>query len=287
MRARRAVAGSKARLAVLRRRAAGLARVCLILGLPVVAAECTVSEEDERVFGEYEAAQVDSLLPLVDDTVITRFVTELGRALTATTSRADLDWRFTVVNTSEVNAFALPGGFVYLTRGLLETVDRFDQLAGVMGHEIGHVALRHSVEQLEKSAQRDVALVLLCTLTRACDTWGRVVAVQVGADALTAQYSQHDEAEADSLSVLITTRAGIDPEGIATFFEMMLAQRTEQATPIEAFFASHPTDQARTTAVRRQIAALGQLPAELVRDTPEFHAIQARLRAMPAPPEME
>ena len=287
MQARRAVAGAKARLAVLRRRAAGLARVWLILGLSAVAAVCTVSEEEERVLGEYEAAQVDSLLPLVDDTVITRFVTELGRALTATTSRADLDWRFTVVNTAEVNAFALPGGFIYVTRGLIETVDRFDQLAGVMGHEIGHVALRHSVEQLERSAQRDVALILLCTLTRACDTRGRVVAVQVGADALTAQYSQHDEAEADSLSVLITTRAGIDPEGIAAFFELLLAQQTEQPTRIEAFFSTHPTDQARIRAVRRQIAALGQLPAALVRDTPEFHAVRARLGAMPAPPETE
>ena len=259
--------------------------VCLTSGLLAVAAACTVSEEDERAYGEYEAAQVDSLLPLVDDTVITRFVTELGRSLTATTSRADLDWRFTVVNTSEVNAFALPGGFVYVNRGLIETVDGLDQLAGVMGHEIGHVALRHSVQQLEKEAQRDVALVLLCTLTRACDTMGRVVALQVGADALTAQYSQHDEAEADSLAVVITSRAGIDPEGIWAFFEKLLSQRTEQPTPIDAFFATHPTDQARITAVRRQIAAVGQLPAGLLRDTPEFHAIQARLRAMPAPPQ--
>ena len=261
-------------------------RLCLMLGMAGMAA-CSVSEEDERMYGEYSAAEVDSSVPIVRDTAVSRFVSELGRSLAATTSRAELDWRFTVVNSSEVNAFALPGGFIYVTRGLIETADRFDQLAGVMAHEVSHVALRHSVEQLKKEAQRDVGLVLLCTLTRACRGPGGAIAVQVGADAVAAQYSQHDEAAADSLAVVIAPKAGFDPEGIAGFFTKLLAERTGQPTPIEAFFATHPTDQARIVAVRRQIAALGSLPPGLVRDTPEFHAIQARLRAMAPPPQPE
>lgn len=264
-----------------------VAALCILLSAVVVTDGCrvSVSEEDERAVGEYEAAQVDSMLPLVRDSALTEFVSELGRSLAATTPRADLDWRFAVVNTAEVNAFALPGGFVYVTRGLIETVDHFDQLAGVMGHEVAHVVLRHSVKQLEAEAERDLGLVLLCTLTRACSTVGGAIAVQVGADALTAQYSQADEAEADSLAVLISARAGVDPEGIPAFFEKLLSQRTAEPTPIEAFFATHPTDRARVTAVRRQISALGPLSGELVRDTPEFDTAQARLRTMPPPPE--
>ena len=257
----------------------GLSAVTLAL-----AAACSVSEEDERVIGAYEAAQADSQLPIVRDSVITAYVATVGRSMASRTSRATLDWHYTVVNTSEMNAFALPGGFVYVTRGLIEHSDRFDELAGVMGHEIGHVVRRHSVKQLEKAGKRELALVLLCTLTRACRTLGGAIAVQVGADAATAQYSQHDEAEADSEAVVITLRAGIDPEGLPNFLGKMLEERTERPTPIDAFFATHPTDEARIAALRRQTAALGPAARGLLQDTPEFHAVRDRLRSLPPPP---
>ena len=120
------------------------------------------------------------------------------------TSRADLEWHFKVVNSPEVNAFALPGGFVYVNRGVIEQADRLDELAGIMGHEIGHVVRRHGVEQMQKRQRGEVGLVLLCTLTSACRTIGGRVAVDVGANALAARYSQHDEAQADSEGVLNT-----------------------------------------------------------------------------------
>ena len=117
------------------------------------------------------------------------------------TSRADLDWHFAVVNSSEVNAFALPAGFIYVNRGAIEQADREDELAGIMGHEIGHVVRRHAVEQLQKREGADVALVMLCTLTRACATASGRVAIGVGANAVAARYSQRDEAQADSEGV--------------------------------------------------------------------------------------
>lgn len=245
---------------------------------------CSVSESDERELGAYEAAYIDSTAPLIQDTAITRYVETLGRSLTSRTSRADLDWRYRVVNTSVVNAMALPGGFVYVTRGLLEQSGQMDELAGVMGHEIGHVVRHHSINQMKEQGKRGVALLMLCTLTRACATPGGAIAVRVGADASSAQYSQHDESEADSAAVMITVAAGIDPEGLPAFLGTVLARRTEQPTVIDAFFASHPTDEARISALRRQIAGLRPLPGDLRRDTPEFHAIQARIRALPPPP---
>jgi len=153
-----------------------------------------------------------------------------------------------------------------------------------MGHEIGHVVRRHSVDQLQKAAKRDVGVVLLCTLTRACHTLGGAIAVQVGADGMTARYSQRDEMEADSEAVINTVRAGFDPEGLPAFLQWMLEQRTDQPTPIDAFFATHPTDQARIAALERQIGRAGRSPhGALARDTPEFQSLRQHLRALPPP----
>jgi predicted Zn-dependent protease len=182
---------------------------------------------------------------------------------------------------------ALPGGFLYVTRSLIEQSDSLDEVAGVMAHEIGHVVRRHSVKQMHEKKKQDVALLMLCTLTRACSTVGGAIAVQVGADAATAQYSQQDESEADSMAVVITSQAGIDPDGLPVFLQKMLEQRSEQPTPLDAFFASHPTDERRISALRRQIAALGELAGQrLIRDAPEFHSVQERLRALPPPPPL-
>jgi predicted Zn-dependent protease len=257
----------------------------LAAGALVLTVACQVSEGDERALGEEQATYLDSTLALISDTTITGYVTTLGLSLASTTSRADLDWRFAVVNASAVNAFAIPGGFVYVTRGLIEQSDRLEELAGVMAHEVAHVDRRHSVAQLERAGRRDVALLLLCTLTGACDTLGGAIALDVGADAVTAQYSQRDESEADEEGVRIAVRAGIDPGGLPIFLEKVLAQRTDQPTPLDAFFATHPTDEKRIAALRRQIAELDlSRTGTLVRDKPEFHAIQERLRALPEPP---
>jgi predicted Zn-dependent protease len=257
--------------------------VCTALVSLSVATGCSVSPEQERQLGAADAARVDSQLPLIRDTAIDRFVTALGESMAKRTSRANLDWRFSVVNSPEVNAFAVPGGFIYVNRGAIEQADRLDELAGIMGHEIGHVVRRHSVKQIEQAAKRDVGIVALCTLTTACRTIGGRAAIRIGADARSAHYSQHDEAEADSEGVVNTTRAGIDPEGLPSFFQKLLDKRAQQPTAFESFFSTHPTDQSRVAATRKQIAAQGVAGKDLMRDTPEFHAIQARVRAMPPP----
>lgn len=268
-----------------RQRIMRLAPVCFALGTFLMPLACTVSEREERDIGGSEAASIDSQVPIVDDTAITQFVTRLGRSLTSRTDRADLDWRFTVVNAWPVNAFALPGGYVYVTRGLIEQSDRLEELAGVMAHEVSHVARRHSAKQMQEGRKQDVGVVLLCTLTGLCRTIGGAIAVQLGTEAQTAQYSQRQEAEADSVGVIVTRRAGIDPEGLPAFLEKVLAQREAEPTFLEAFFASHPTDESRIAALRRQIAARGpSTDAPLIRDTPEFQAFRDRVRALPLPP---
>ena len=247
---------------------------------------CGISQDQEIALGAADAAKADSQLPIIHDSVITNYVARLGRSMATRTSRGDLDWHFSVVNSSEVNAFALPAGFIYVNRGAIEQADREDQLAGIMGHEIGHVVRRHAVEQLQKRQGADAAIVLLCTLTRTCATAAGRVAVGVGANAMAAHYSQLDEAQADSEGVVNTLRAGIDPEGLPSFFEKLLTLQQQQPTAVEQFFSTHPTDQSRVAATRAQIAALGLHPDQpLRRDSPEFQAIRARTHALPpAPP---
>jgi predicted Zn-dependent protease len=260
--------------------------VCAMIVAVAMVGACTVSPEQEQAIGASDAAKIDSEMPLIRDSVVEQFVSALGKSMAAKTSRADLDWHFSVVNSPEVNAFALPGGFIYVNRGAIEQADRLDELAGIMGHEIGHVVRRHSVKQIEQAEKGQVAVVLLCTLTHACRTIGGRLAIRIGADAQSAHYSQHDEAEADSEGVVNTVRAGIDPEGLPTFFQKLLDERAQRPTAVESFFSTHPTDQSRVTATRAQIAALPPVPAQnLMRDRPDFHDIQARVKAIPPPPK--
>jgi predicted Zn-dependent protease len=260
------------------------ARAFFVLG-PLVIGACGISQDQEISLGAEDAARADSQLAIVHDTAINQYVGRLGRSMALQTSRSDLDWHFTVVNSPEVNAFALPGGFIYVNRGAIEQADREDELAGIIGHEIGHVVRRHAVEQLQKREKGDVALIMLCTLTRVCATIGGRVAVGVGANAVAAHYSQHDEAEADSEGVMNTLHAGIDPEGLPSFFEKLLQLQKQQPTAVGAFFSTHPTDQSRVAATRAQIAGLAEArTSALRRDDPEFHVIQARTRSLPAAP---
>jgi len=257
--------------------------VALATGFAMVA--CSVSEDQEVAMGRADAAHVDSVLPIVHDSLVDRFITTLGQSMASRTSRSGLEWHFAVVNSAEVNAFALPGGYIYVNRGAIEQAERFDELAGVMGHEIGHVVRRHSVDQLQKRERQDLGLLMLCTLTRICHTIGGQVLVGVSADAMTARYSRLDEAQADSEGVVNTVRAGIDPEGLPSFFEALLDKQRSEPSAVDAFFSTHPTDQARISGTRRQIAELTPRPeSTLIRDTPEFHAIQAQVRAWPRPP---
>ncbi len=266
-----------------RRSATALRGALLVAALAAVAA-CSVSSDQEAELGRRNAEQVAAQLPIVDDPEVNAYVTALGDSLASHTSRADLDWHFAVVNSPEVNAFALPGGYVYVNRGLIERAARLDELAGTLGHEIGHVVRRHSVQQMTEQAKARVGLSLVCTLTRVCESHASQVAIDVAGSAYFARHSRKDEAEADSEGVLNVVRAGIDPDGIPELFEVLIRERRTQPLRVEAFFASHPLEEDRIDATRREIAAL---PEESLRglrtDTPAYQAFRARVAALPAP----
>ena len=221
--------------------------------LSVTTTACAVSEDEERALGAEAAAQVDREMPFVAD--------------------------------PDINAFALPGGFVYVNRGLIERAGTASELAGVLGHEIGHVVLRHSAERIEKAQKTNVGVSVVCGLTNLCSSEAARVAINVGGAALFARFSRQDEFEADSAAVGITTRAGFDPNGIATMFSKLLRERERQPDIVSGWFGSHPLEEDRIAAVQRIIAASPRPDgARLRSDDEAFRAIQARVRALPPPP---
>jgi beta-barrel assembly-enhancing protease len=263
------------------------ARACAgAFALGLLALGCEVSQDEEVQLGRRNAEQVDAQLPLVRDPVATNYVQQLGTSIARTTQRSDLDWRFRIIDSREVNAFALPGGFIYVNRGLIERAAQLDELAGVLGHEIGHVVQRHSVRQMEKQTKTGVAVELGCRLTDLCSSEVARAAIQVGGAALFARYSRQDEAEADSVALRFVIDAGIDPRGIPALFEKLIEERRRSPMRIEGFFASHPLEEDRIAATQRDIAELDPSVFQGLRqDDPSYQAFKAHLATLPRAPE--
>src|SRR2546423_1479345 len=116
----------------------------LMLACAGVLVCCSVSQDQEVELGQENAAQINAQLPIVHDAAVVSYIQSLGESIASKTSRSDLDWHFYVVNTRQINAFALPGGFVYVDRGLIESTDRLDELTGTLGPENGHRVERHA-----------------------------------------------------------------------------------------------------------------------------------------------
>lgn len=254
----------------------------LIAALLLVVSACSVSQDEEVALGHENAAEINAQLPIVTDPAISSYIQDLGESIAKTTSRSDLDWHFYVVNTKQVNAFALPGGYVYVNRGLIESADRLDELTGTLGHEIGHVIQRHSVKQMQNARKANIGVALLCTLTNICNTGVANVAIQVGGTAFFARYSRLDELQADSEAVVNVMRAGYDPEGIPDLFQALLKEREYQPTIVDGWFASHPLEESRIHRAKELIDQLTQGPSRtLIVDTPGFQAFKQRVSALP------
>jgi len=248
-------------------------------------ASCAVSQQQEVALGADTAAQVSAQLPLIKDAAVVKYITALGMQLAQVTDTRALDWHFTVVDSKEVNAFAVPGGWVYVNRGLIERATNMSELAGVLAHEIGHVTRRHTVQQMQQAGGANLGLSLLCTLTKVCESGASQAAIGVGGSALFAKFSRNDEAEADAEGVATTVKAGISPLGIPAMFRILLSERQRNPGALDAFFASHPLEEDRITATEAQIAAYPASQIQrLTKDTNAFQSFRRRLLALPPSP---
>lgn len=257
----------------------------LLVAACLAASACGVSDEQEKAIGAATSAQIERELPLVTDADVTAYITALGERLARASGDAARDWRFRVVDAELVNAFAVPGGYVYINRGLIARAATLAQLAGVMGHEVAHVTLRHSAEQLEKTQKTNVGVTIVCMLTNICESEAARVAINVGGAALFARFSRADELEADSAAVHIVTRAGMDPRGVPGMFERLLEDRRQRPDVVQGWFASHPLEEDRIAALERIIAARDRAMLEgLVRDDPSYQEFRRRLAELPPSP---
>ena len=262
-------------------------RTCSVIGLVllVAAGGCSVSEDQEKAIGQDAAAQVEREAPMISEPAVSEYVKRLGTALATKSDDRDREWHFRIVDAEVVNAFALPGGYVYVNRGLIEHAGSTSELAGVLGHEIAHVLLRHSAEQIEKAQKTNLGVSVVCGLTNICSSDAARVAINVGGAALFARFSRRDELEADSAAVGVLVRAGYDPQGIATMFAKLLETREQRPDLVASWFASHPLEEDRIAAVTRVIRSTPGADAPgLIKDDRAFHEFQARVHALPPSP---
>lgn len=265
-----------------RRRLLRLVTPLLVLAGSGVATGCAITTQREVEMGDSFAEQVNRQLPLVRELEIVRYVNVLGDSLARIADDRALRWRFYVVDSREVNAFAAPGGHVWVNRGLIERTTNMSQLAGVLAHEIGHVTQRHSVKQMQAAQRANVGLTLACILTNVCDYDVTNTAVQLGGGALFAKFSRDDEAESDQVAVQYLVRAGIDPRGIPQMFRILLKEREERPTGLSTWFSTHPLEEDRVRATEAEIARLpaGTLTG-LRADSERFQQFRRRVLSLP------
>ena len=261
------------------------AAIGAIVAVVTASSSCAISTQNEVDLGNTYAAQIDTQLPIIRDAQVVNYVTALGNELARVADNRGLAWHFTVVDAREVNAFAVPGGWIYVNRGLIARAQTMNQLAGVLAHEIGHVTRRHTVQQMQQSDQANAGVMVLCTLTAVCNSGLGQAAISVGGTALFAKFSRQDESEADADGVQTTVKAGIDPRGIPAMFRILLNERQSNPSALEGFFATHPLEEARITATTQQINTYSAAQLRGLRvDSEAFQQMKRRLASLPPSP---
>lgn len=256
----------------------------LVAGTAGLAA-CGVSQQQEIEMGRQYAAEINRQLPIVDDPQIHRYINQLGNRIQRQPGARDIPYTFYVVNIEQLNAFAVPGGFVYINRGLIEATDNLSELAGVVAHEIGHVEARHSAEMIERlqAAQAGVAIASILLGGQPQGVAG--AAVDIGAQAYFASHSREAENEADAIAVRLLPQAGIDPAGLVTFFKQLMSEQQRSPSTVEQWFSTHPLTEERIAHVRELIRELPpQQTANLQVTSSEFLTFREQVSRLPAPP---
>jgi len=233
-----------------------------------------ISIEEEWQLGQQLSQDVARQVRLNNDPAINAYVQQMGQRIVSQTPDPfnKLPWQFHVVDDPAINAFAIPGGHVYVNTGLIAASENASMLAGVMAHEISHVVARHSTEQIS----RQYGLSILASLVLGQNpNMLAEIAAQIVAGGAFARFSREAEREADELGIQAMFRAGYDPRGMAAMFRVLQAKQQSQPGRVEQFFATHPTTEERIRDSERRAAALGQRP-DMITDEPQFQQIRQR-----------
>jgi beta-barrel assembly-enhancing protease len=265
-------------------------RLCrdLLIASSTLAA-CTdtssIGIEEEREMGLAVAEQAAREMPLLQDEPVVRFVRELGAHIVGRADTTGRGYEFRVIDSEMPNAFAIPGGFIFVNRGILERAESASELAGVLAHEIGHVVERHGLEQMAKAQNTNVIVSLVYVLLGRAPGGAEQVALQVAGSAWMAKHSREAEREADRVAVVYLARAGLNPHGMPQFFQRLLDEDRTNPNELLAWFSTHPVTEDRIADTEAMIAQLSPDAVErAATDLPQFSQMQRRLASLPAPP---
>jgi len=236
------------------------------------------SLETEIRMGREYAQKIDSTVKLVQDPAITEYVNRVGQNLVRN-SDAKVPFTIKVIDASEVNAFALPGGFMYVNSGLLLATDEEAELAGVMAHEIAHVAARHGVRQMTRANFANIASIPLIFVGGGVGyaAWS---AAGIGVPMTFMKFSRGFEEEADYLGLQYMYKTGYDPQSFMSFFEKIQAKEKIKPGTMSKIFASHPSIESRIAKTQKQIDTKLPWSAQYVVTRSEFDEVRTRVAAV-------
>jgi len=240
-----------------------------------------ISVPQEIAIGRAENAQLRKQMKEVRDPQVTAYVTRLGQRLAAAAPGAKYPYSFQVADASEINAFSLPGGPVWINRGVLRAAGSESQVAGALAHEIAHIAQRHAADQLTKTLLANWSLGLLGAMLGNVGGAGTAQAAgAMMANGVFLKFSRDDEREADRVGLDIMTKAGWDPRGMIDLFDVLRRESKRDPGAVEVFFSTHPSPEDRIAQLSAAAARLRRRAAparQPVRDTAAFRAVRARL----------
>ena len=236
------------------------------------------SIEKQVQMGKQFAAQVESSVKLINDPVITEYVNRVGQNLVRN-SDAKVPFTIKVIDSDEVNAFALPGGFFYVNSGLILAADNESELAGVMAHEIAHVAACHAAREQTRGQLASLATIPLIFVGGGIG-YGVYNAASIALPMTFLRFSRNFEAEADYLGMQYMYKSGYDPQSFIAFFEKLKAQEKKKPGFLSKAFSTHPQTPDRIKMSQEEIGHLLPPRQEYIEDTSEFEDVKARLAAV-------
>ncbi len=244
------------------------------------------SPQQDVELGRRAAGEVEKTVQLCNDPKVDAYLTNLGMKLVEQlkTGGVEYPWEFHCVNDKAINAYALPGGFVFINRGTIEAADYEAELAGVMAHELSHVALRHGTNQATKAQYAQLGTGILGVAGGIFGGTAGAAAAGVGqfaAGSILLKYSRGAETQADVMGTQVLYDAGYDPRAMAAFFEKLGAESAGKNPP--EFFSDHPNPDHRIARVDQEVEKLGGVPDDAKRDSPEFKAIKKEVAALAVP----
>lgn len=238
------------------------------------------SLEKEMGIGQQLAAETERQLKLIDDPVVSEYINRVGQNI-ALNSDAKVPFTIKVIDSEEVNAFALPGGFFFVNKGLILAADTEAELAGVMAHEIAHVAARHGTEQVSKGQLLQFGSIPLIFLGGGIGVLARSVA-SFALPLTFLKFSRGAETEADMLGAQYSWASGYDPNGMIVMFEKLQQKESKKPGTMAKIFSSHPTTGDRATTLRALLAKFPERE-EYIISTSDFQKVKNRLLAISGP----